>query len=207
MPAAELEHRPRLDHEEVRVVVGREPKADVLLDCELLLLYVQQRPPSSVDPGVGTLIRYSFPTGLKTCWTRIRSADWSVESTLRGSLAETATERSYVVQLWPRPAAGVGYRSRINRPSPPPAQSGSAFGPTHHGLGHKSGPRAQIGRNRGNDRHLLDADRRKESSVSAQPCVSGAPEVISGWFAMQRLVVRVPSSASMRITPPRGAAH
>ena len=29
--------------------------------------------PSSLDPGVGTLIRYSFAIGLKTCWTRKRS--------------------------------------------------------------------------------------------------------------------------------------
>ena len=29
--------------------------------------------PSSVDPGAGTLKRYSFAIGLKTCWTRKRS--------------------------------------------------------------------------------------------------------------------------------------
>ena len=28
--------------------------------------------PSSVEPGGGMLIRYSFAIGLKTCWTRNR---------------------------------------------------------------------------------------------------------------------------------------
>ena len=30
--------------------------------------------PSSVTPGAGTLIRYSFAIGLNTCWMRNRSA-------------------------------------------------------------------------------------------------------------------------------------
>ena len=44
MAAAELEHRLRLDHEQVLVVVRREAEADVLLDLHLLLLHVEQRP-------------------------------------------------------------------------------------------------------------------------------------------------------------------
>jgi hypothetical protein len=45
MPPAELEHRLRLDHEEVRSVVGQEAKADVLFDLQLLLLNEQDRAP------------------------------------------------------------------------------------------------------------------------------------------------------------------
>src|SRR5919106_5888842 len=39
------------------------------------------------------LIRYSLPIGLKTCWTRSRSADSSSLTTLSTSMGDVATER------------------------------------------------------------------------------------------------------------------
>jgi hypothetical protein len=43
VPAAELEDRPRLDHEQVVLGVGVQPEADVLADLHLLLLDEEQR--------------------------------------------------------------------------------------------------------------------------------------------------------------------
>ena len=51
--------------------------------------------PSSVEPGDGMLIRYSFAIGLKTCWTRKRLDASSSSSTARGSVT-VDTGRCYV---------------------------------------------------------------------------------------------------------------
>ena len=43
---------------------------------------------SSVDAAAGTLMRYSLPIGLNTCWTRSRFADSRVDRTDSGSSAD-----------------------------------------------------------------------------------------------------------------------
>ena len=52
--------------------------------------------PSEVEPGSGTLIRYSFAIGLKICWTRSRSVDPSSARTVSTSVCVTAMSRWYV---------------------------------------------------------------------------------------------------------------
>jgi hypothetical protein len=50
---AKLEHRLRLDHEEVAVVVRRDAEADVLLDPQLLLLHIEEWAPLLGRPRSG----------------------------------------------------------------------------------------------------------------------------------------------------------
>ena len=60
--------------------------------------------PSSVEPGGGTLIRYSLAIGLKTCWTRKRS-DRSIAARTVSVSLRVASMRSMLAQ---RRSAGPG---------------------------------------------------------------------------------------------------
>jgi hypothetical protein len=63
--------------------------------------------PSSVEPGLGTLIRYSFAIGLKTCWMSSRSALSSSDRTAWGSGATAATVGMLIAGELDQAAEGV----------------------------------------------------------------------------------------------------